>query len=66
MRKFIGICVAAAILVSMLAFTPLASVAAEPTKLIDFYWEELYYEYGPAGENNEICILLAHAAAVFL
>ena len=52
MRKFIGICVAAAILVSMLAFTPLASVAAEPTKLIDFYWEELYYEYGPAGENE--------------
>lgn len=55
MRKFIGICVAAAILVSMLAFTPLASVAAEPTKLIDFYWEELYYEYGPAGENE--CIV---------
>ena len=44
MRKLIGICVAAAILVSMLAFTPLASVAAEPTKLIDFYWEELYYD----------------------
>ena len=55
MRKLIGICVAAAILVSMLAFTPLASVAAEPTKLIDFYWEELYYEYGPAGENE--CIV---------
>lgn len=36
MRKLIGICVAAAILVSMLAFTPLASVAAEPTKLLIF------------------------------
>ena len=33
MRKFIGICVAAAILVSMLAFTPLASVAVSYTHL---------------------------------
>ena len=52
MRKFIGVCVAAAILVSMFAFAPIVSSAAEPAKLIDFYWEELYKQHAPSGENE--------------
>lgn len=52
MRKRISVCVAAAIVISMFTFAPIVSSAAEPAKLIDFYFEDSYKEHSPSGENE--------------
>ncbi len=52
MRKLISVCVVAAIVISMFAFAPIVSSAAEPAKLIDFYYEDLYKQHLPTGENE--------------
>ena len=50
MRKLVSVCLIAAIVISVFTFTPIVSSAAEPAKLIDFYYEDLYNQHSPAGE----------------
>lgn len=50
MRKLISVCVAAAIVISMFALTPIVSSAAEPAKLFDFYSQSLFDSTKISGE----------------
>ncbi len=52
MKKLISVCLVAALVFSLFTLLPLSLSAAEPGKLIDFYYEDLYNDAAVSQENE--------------